>query len=117
MALKIAFLGWDARLTSRYLRMLQMDNEEQIQRCAGSRPILDDLVLRDGTQIINVYSIGMDALTRRFDQVILADDRRMEIMERHRGTIAMLLALCGGSIVPEEFRLQIYDIDAEDNHG
>lgn len=114
MPLKIAFLGWDARLTARYLRMLQLDNEGQVKTPAGSQPRLDKVVLRDGTEIINVYSIGLKFLEGwRFDQVILADDRRMEIKERHRRVIAELLHRCGCSNVPEEFRLQIYDIDEE----
>lgn len=111
MPLKIVFLGFSATLTCLYLGQMASDNAEQVARYDRRD---GRLVLRDGTEIINAYSIGLDFLEgRRFDQVILADDRRMEIKKRHRGVIAELLGRCGCSIVPEEFRLQIYDTDEE----
>ena len=111
MTLKIAFLGWDARLTARYLEQLAMDNVERVSRYNPDRGFL---ALKDGTEIIIPRIIGLNCLDgRRFDQVILADDRRMKIKEHPRHAIAVLLNSCSRSIVPEEFRLQIYDIDAE----
>ena len=70
------------------------------------------LVLTDGTEIINAYKIGrLEGWV--IDQVILADDRRLNIKEHHRGFIGSLMAHRKASIIPEEFALQIYDIDEE----
>ena len=111
MAQNIAFLGYNARQTAQYLAQLAEDNAEQV---AWYNRRHGRLALTDGTEIISVYSIGLGGFDgRRFDQVILADDRRMEIKKIHRRTIAALLYCCSCSIVPEEFRMQIYDIDEE----
>lgn len=107
--LNIAFLGWDAAQTDRYLSQMAEDNADQVDRYDRRQ---GRLKLTDGTEIINAYRIGK-IHGRKYDQVILADDRRMEIMEHHRKDIAELLARCQSSIIPEEFHLQFYDIDEE----
>lgn len=106
---KIVFLGWDARQTDQYLSQMAMDNADQVDRYDR---LQGRLKLTDGTEIINAYRIGK-IHGRKYDQVILADDRRMEIMEHHRNDIAELLRRCQSSIIPEEFHLQFYDIDEE----
>ena len=114
MGLKIVFLGWDRRQTDRYMRQMAKDNAEQVARYDRRS---GRLALRDGTEIINAYTIRSPK-GQRFDQVILADDRRMEILEHHRLDIAELLARCMSSPIPLEYQLQIYDLDEEDpNHG
>lgn len=87
------------------------DNADQVDRYDRRQ---GHLKLTDGTEIINAYRIGK-IHGRRYDQVILADDRRREIMEHHRKDIAELLRRCQSSIIPEEFHLQFYDIDAEED--
>jgi hypothetical protein len=107
--LKIAFLGYNAPQTARYLAQLAEDNAEQVAwflRRHGR------LAMKDGTVIVNAYCVGkFDGL--RFDQIILADDRRMEITRNQAATIGRLLDCCTGSIIPPDFRVQIYDIDEE----
>lgn len=110
MDLKIVFLSWNPRLTDQYLEQLAVDNVDQVKRFERRR---GRIVLRDGTEIINAYHI-IDLQGWRIDQVILADDRRMEIKQHHQGLIAELLNRCQCSSVPQEFSLQIYDIDEED---
>lgn len=111
MPLKIAFLGYNAPLTARYLAQLAEDNAEQV---AWYNRRHGRLALTDGTEIISVYSIGLGGFEgRRFDQVILADDRRMEITRNQAATIGRLLDCCAGSIIPSDFRVQVYDIDEE----
>ena len=110
MPLKIVFWGWNARLTDQYLEQMAKDNAEQV---AWYNRRHGRLALTDGTVIFNAYSIGRIE-GWRIDQVILADDRRLNIKEHHRDAIARLMAHRQASIVPEEFGLQIYDIDEED---
>lgn len=109
MPLKIVFLGWNARQTDHYLEQMAIDNIEQVARYDRRQ---GRLTLTDGTVIINAYHI-VTIQGWRFDQVILADDRRLHIKEHHRDAIARLMAYRQASIVPEEFGLQIYDIDEE----
>lgn len=108
MPLRIAFLAWSAPMTRRHLEQMAKDNAEQV---AHYDKVRGRLTLLDGTTIINAYSI--DVRGYWFDQVILADDRRMYIRERHYTLINEVLARCKRSIIPEEFAIQIYDIDAE----
>ena len=110
MPLKIVFLGWNARQTDQYLGQMAKDNAEQV---AWYNRRHGRLALTDGTEIINAYHIGIIE-GRRIDQVILADDRRLQIKEHHRDAIARLMEHRQASKVPEEFGLQIYDIDEED---
>lgn len=109
MPLKIAFLGYNAPLTDRYLDQLARDNAEQVDRYLR---FARRLYLRDGTEIIGIVS-PRQADGLRFDQIILADDRRMEITRNQAATIGRLLDCCTGSIIPSDFRVQIYDIDEE----
>ena len=110
MPLKIVFLGWSLRLTDQYMEQMAEDNAEQV---AWYNRRYGRLVLTDGTEITNAYHMNR-IQGRRFDQVIVADDRRMEILEYHQHDIAELLACCMASPVPEEYRLQTYDLDAEE---
>ena len=110
MPLIIVFLGWNARLTDQYLEQMAIDNAEQVARYNRRH---GRLALKDGTVIFNAYHIA-NIQGWRIDQVILADDRRLQIKEHHRDAIARLMAHRQASIVPEEFGLQIYDIDEEE---
>ena len=108
--LRIAFLAWDLKAADRYMEQLVADNADQVKRYI----LRHTVILTDGTEICRVCTSDPVTLHgRRYDQVIIADDRRMEIMQRHRATLRALDWCCSGSIVPEEYRWQIYDLDAE----
>lgn len=109
MPLKIVFLSWNPRLTDQYLEQMANDNAEQVARFNRRH---GRLALTDGTEIISASSIS-NLQGYRFDQVIVADDRRMEILAHHNILITQLLARCMNSHIPLEYQLQIYDIDAE----
>lgn len=110
MAQNIAFMGYSDHLTGVYLDQLVRDNAEQVARYDPRRGLV---TMKDGTRIIRIYSWRCREDGRRFDQVILADDRRMEILQHRRDDLAWLLHCCQTSASPEELRLQIYDIDEE----
>lgn len=50
---------------------------------------------------------------RRFDQTIVADDRRRDIAMRRYPELVALERCMANSIVPVHFRWQFYDLDAE----
>ena len=108
--LKIAFLAWDMKAADRYMQQLVADNADQVKRYI----LRHTVILTDGTEICRVSVSDPAALHgRRFDQIIIADDRRLEIMQYRAAELRALDWCCRGSIVPEEFRRQIYDLDAE----
>lgn len=113
MALKIAFLAYDVRCAGTALSQLVEDNADQV---AGYNRTHGRVFLRDGAEIISANGINLHG--RRFDQVIIADDRRLQVMGQRHAELRELDRCCQGSTIPEEFRYQIYDLDEEDpNHG
>lgn len=112
--LRIAFLAWDTRAADRYLEQLVADNADQVKRYIMRHTV----ILWDGTEISRISVSDPVALRgRRFDQVIIADDRRLQVLLHRQPILRALADCCRASFVPEEFRFQIYDPDAEDHHG
>lgn len=110
MPLKIAFLGYNTRLTDLYFRQLAEDNREQVKYFDGRRGVM---VLHDGTQIKALRGPVKYLDGVRYDQVIIVDDRRLRIFEHRREELRYLRHVTRYTEIPEEFRFQIYDIDAE----
>lgn len=110
MPLKIAFIAWSAWCADMLLKRLAVDNADQVKQYDRKR---GRLLLTDGTEIINVHRLnGLDG--HRFDQIIVADDWRMDILLKCWDELAALEYRCGCSIVPEEYRYQFYFIDEEE---
>jgi hypothetical protein len=108
MPLKIAFIAWNAESTRRYLQQLVEDNADQV---AGYNKTFARVFLRDQTEIIGITNL--DRLTgQRFDQVIVADDWRRNVYDYmlYNGQLRRSLS---GSVIPEEYQYQIYDLDEE----
>ena len=109
MALKLAFLGFNQEQTWRSFEELARENRgprTRFYRVAGL------LILDDGTEIHRISSPYPDSLRgRRYDQVILADDRRMNLLGYRRAEIRELSRCMAGSPIPEEFRWIVYDLD------
>lgn len=108
-ALKIAFLAWDAKTADTYLRQLAIDNTDQVKRYERNQ---GRVLLKDGTEIKSFHH-GNPLTGYRFDQVIIADDRRLKILRYCGAELNELEHSCQGSIVPEEYRYQFYDLDEE----
>lgn len=109
MPLRIAFIGYNFAQTWLYFDQMVYANMEP-----GSRyyRIAGVLYLPDGTEIHRIPTSYPPDLRRfRFDQVILADDRRMEILEARADFIDELRRCMACSPVPEEFRWPVYDLD------
>ena len=109
MPLKIAFIAWDRRNADNHLLQLAVDNADQVKRFERNR---GRILLTDGTEIVSVHHLpGLEG--RRFDQYIIADDRRMHVVKFHGAALNELDYRCQGSIVPEEYRCQFYNVDEE----
>lgn len=107
--LRIAFYGYNPRLTSRFLRELAEDNHTIVREYDFRR---NRITLDDGTLIVGVVSEMALWDGIRYDQIIICDDRRMEILLDRWDTIARLKQMRAYSDVPEEFGIQYFDVDA-----
>lgn len=114
MPLKIAFIAWNRENADNHLRQLAIDNAEQVERYDRQR---GRVLLTDGTEIVSVHHRpGLEGC--RFDQYIIADDRRMGVVKFHGAALNELDYRCQCSIVPAEYRCQFYNIDEEaPQHG
>lgn len=108
-ALKIAFLSWDADAAHNNLVQLAVDNSHQVKSTDWKR---GRVVLMDGTIIYSVHP-GAFMEGMWFDQVIVADDRRLRLLRFRGAVLNELDCRCQVSIVPEEYRYQFYDLDEE----
>ena len=112
MPLKIAFLGYDERQTRAWFMQFAVDNREQVQ---GANWAQGYMRMKDGTEILRVPAANPAWIkSRRFDQIIVADDWRKNAMLKRWDELDALERCCCGSIIPEEFRYQFYNIDEED---
>ena len=109
MAYNIAFIGYNEEQTHRYLEDLAVVNAEQIRRFDKRNGVI---TLKDGTTITAVRPVPEFLYGRWFDQVIIADDRRLDIIERRFPEILALGRCMSDSVVPVDFRWQVYDLDA-----
>lgn len=110
-ALKIAFLGYNAQQTHRYFEQLAVDNVDQVKRFSR---VQGHLLLKDGTEIIRVSHIEPGSLQGRlFDQIIIADTKHLKILETRYADLCSIIDRCWSSAVPADYRIQLYDIDAE----
>ena len=110
MAYNIAFIGYNEEQTRRYLEELVVINADQVHRFDKRRGCV---TLKDGTTITAVKPVPEFLYGRRFDQTIVADDRRLDIIARRYPEIVALDRCMANSIVPEHFRWQLYNLDAE----
>lgn len=107
MGLKIAFIGYDERCTRQAFEQFAHDNRDQVVQFLK---ICGVIRLKDGTRIERFT--GIRPKGRRYDQIIIADDRRMNILATRAWELGELLKCSAGSVVPEMFRFCIYDMDA-----
>lgn len=108
--LEIAFMGWNLDTSSYLLGRFADDNPEWVAQRRRER-----LTLIDGTHIKAIsprmVRRGFDGY--RFDQLILADDRRGELRIEAAHEIAVVRWGCmARSCVPEEYQILCYNIDA-----
>lgn len=116
--LEIAFMGYNDNLTRIAFIQFARDNAEEIVEYR--RTWCEYLRLKDGTKIIKITPgrvyFGVDGY--RFDQLILADDRRKEIYSARWREISLLMQTAMNySRVPEAYKILFYDLDAPDPRG
>lgn len=109
--LKIAFIGINAEQTHAALLQLAVDNADQVKRYDRRQ---GRIMLQDGTEIMAVPPGNPVAIHgRQFDQIIIVEDWRVFIKRHLSAELRTLDRCCQHSGIPEEYRLQIYDMDAE----
>ena len=111
MELSIAFIGYNAEQTCIALDDFVRVNADQVAFYNRSRGIVK---LRDGTTIYKILWFPEFLEGRRFDQVLVADDRRRHVYEARWLMLHELdRRMATSSRVPAEFRWLFYDLDAE----
>jgi len=105
---RLAFLGYNAKLTECGLWEFVQNNKEQIANFDRTRNIVR---LIDGTIIQGVLGVDPVFLRgSRFDQLILFDDERWQIYYHRSEDIGVIIERMCGSIVPEEFQVLEYEL-------
>lgn len=107
MALNIAFIGFNRDQTRKYFEELYVANMDQTALIALSG---GTLILRDGTIIHRIDSLT-NCRGYRFDQIIIADDSRMNVLVERADEIAAIELGMLTSCVPEEFQRVFYNTD------
>lgn len=110
MALRLAFLGFNDEQTHLYFDELAALNAEQVLYYDGR---FGRILLRDGTEIMRISKARACSDGLRYDQAILADDRRMDIRAVRAREIDWLRHCMAMSEIPPEFQFIIYDLDSE----
>lgn len=110
MAYNLAFIGYNEEQTRRYLEDLAVVNADQVRRFDRRS---GQILMKDGTTITAVKPVPEFLCGRWFDQVIVADDRRMRVYEKRYPEMLALSHCMEFSSVPAHFRWQFYDLDAE----
>lgn len=110
MNLNIAFIGYNTAQTHTYFEEFAAENRDQIfsyNRASGH------IVLQDGTQIHRITDNPGKVMGFRFDQILVAKDRRTYIGEVQ---IRLLLKVYNRLTpqVPKLMQIITYDLDSEE---
>lgn len=111
MALRLAFIGCNEEETRRYFAEFKEINQDQIW---GFDPINGFIRMVDGTTIYRVSDIPSRVAGSRFDQIIVACDRRgvWNWSDKRLELLQGLYRQAWRHQVPEEDTVLIYEIDA-----
>ena len=110
MAFKLAFIGYDREQTNTHFEELFVANAKQTSFANLGKGVL---ILHDGTEIRRIDSLD-DCAGYMFDQIIIADDSRMNVLVERRDEIAAIELTMMYSCVPEEFQRIFYNTDLEE---
>ena len=96
--LKNGLIGYDVKQTDICMKQLVEDNKHEVAhfvRC--------EIVLKDGTEIVPIYNED-NVRGKKFDQIILCDDKRWNIYENRKDLIEYVFwHMASYSCVPEEY--------------
>lgn len=111
MQLNIAFIGYNTAQTYTYFQEFIACNIDQISRYNSTTGFI---IFKDGTQIYRVSGHPESIKGRRFDQILVAKDRRTyvgDVQTEVRLRVYNRLT----SQVPEHLEIIIYDLDSEED--
>lgn len=109
MALRLAFVGWGPSHTRLSFHQFFLDNKEQVEQFDT---VQNRIVLRDSTVIKAFLTPPRFFDGLRYDQVIVADDRRLHLLHGNSEMIRIFRELLRFSAVPDDYKFIVYDLDA-----
>ena len=106
-SLTIGFMGYDTQQTLYGMQQFAENNEEQIAIYKSNGY---DMYLKDGTYIVGIFpSREKDYYKYRFDQLILFDDDRWNIIHERSEDIKIIFdSMAHFSCVPDEYKIMNY---------
>ena len=105
--LNIAFIGYNRKRTHDYFEELFVENLKDVKLVDLKSGVM---ILKDGTIIRRVDDLD-DCAHCRFDQIIIADDSRMNVLVDRADLIAAVELTMLLSCVPEDFQRMFYNTD------
>lgn len=112
LPLQLAFIGFDRKQTMEHFKEFAAVNHDEIVSYSRENK---KIILRDGTVIHAITGFG-DILGKRFDQVVIAVDRRgMRYWTgKQIGLFHYALDMTSGYRIPEDCIVLKYDLDSEE---
>jgi hypothetical protein len=106
MKLRVAVIGYTYELSCRAIRILAKSDESKIKTVKKSQ-----IIMEDDTEYFAISPDSYDSLRGyKFDQLIIVDDDRWEILYKHCGIINYIKQrILYYSFVPESFQVQKFE--------
>ncbi len=106
MSLKIGVLGWDSHLSQVALKQVVLND-----KTTTPKKIYKDKVITEDESLYMIVPQEIDKLRGlRFDQLILVDDERWQLLDKHYYLIKDFENyVISTSCVPDEFKIQKYE--------
>ena len=108
--LNIAFIGYNRKQTRYFFEELFVENSKDVKLISLSGGVM---IFKDGTVIRRIDSL-QDCASQKFDQIIIADDSRMNVLVERQDEIAAVELTMLLSCVPEDFQRIFYNTDVEE---
>ena len=102
--LKIGLIGYNTKQTQYGMQVLAHENSDKV--CCFTK---NKVVLEDETEIYAIYNMN-NVRGRKFDQLILCDDERWNILEERKTFIEDVLHyITNHSCVPDNFLVMKFE--------
>lgn len=104
--LQIGLIAYNRQQAEEGLRVIAENNEEQVKYLDNNK-----LVLQDDTTIYVLYDSPYQLRGRRFDQLVLFDDNRWNVLDTKRDFIVKILKeyIFPWSCVPVDYIVMQYE--------
>ena len=102
--LRLALIAYNSKQALEGLKIIAKNNEDRIKHLDRT-----ELLFKDGTKIIALFDDSC-YIGKKFDQLVIFDDARMNVSYKKRDFIAEILyhCVCPVSCIPEQYRILKY---------